>query len=147
MLETVSAVGPRMPASLPRYLMGVGLPQDIIRAVMWGIDMFDCVVPTRNARNGQLFTPDGPIQIRHAAHTKDTGPVDPDCACPACTRFSRAYLRHLYLSNEILGARLNTLHNLHFYARLLEDIRQAIESGRYSAWVREALRRLEGQGK
>ena len=147
MLETVSAVGPRMPASLPRYLMGVGLPQDIIRAVMWGIDMFDCVVPTRNARNGQLFTPDGPIQIRHAAHTKDTGPVDPDCACPACTRFSRAYLRHLYLSNEILGARLNTLHNLHFYARLLEDIRQAIESGRYSAWAREALRRLEGQGK
>ena len=147
MLETVSAVGPRMPASLPRYLMGVGLPQDIIRAVTWGIDMFDCVVPTRNARNGQLFTPDGPIQIRHKAHTRDTNPVDPDCACPACTRFSRAYLRHLYLSNEILGARLNTLHNLHFYARLLEDIRQAIESGRYSAWAREALRRLEGQGK
>jgi queuine tRNA-ribosyltransferase len=109
------------------------------------MDMFDCVVPTRNARNGQLFTRDGPIQIRHAAHTMDTGPVEPGCACPACTRFSRAYLRHLYLQNEILGARLNTLHNLHFYARLLEDIRQAIEEGRYAAWAREALQRLEGQ--
>jgi queuine tRNA-ribosyltransferase len=147
MLETISAVGPRMPASRPRYLMGVGLPQDIIRAVLWGMDMFDCVVPTRNARNGQLFTPDGPIQIRHAAHKQDTGPVDLDCACPACTRFSRAYLRHLYLSNEILGVRLNTLHNLHFYARLLGNIREAIESGRYATWAREALRRLEGQEK
>jgi queuine tRNA-ribosyltransferase len=144
MAEIVSAVGPRMPAERPRYLMGVGLPQDIIRAVSGGMDMFDCVVPTRNARNGQLFTIDGPIQIRHAAHTMDTSPVDPECACPACARFSRAYLRHLYLSNEILGARLNTLHNLHFYARLLQDIRQAIDSGGYAAWAEETLRRLEG---
>ncbi len=147
MLETLSAVAPRLPAGRPRYLMGVGLPQDIIRAVSWGLDMFDCVVPTRNARNGQLFTRDGPIQIRHAAHARDTGPVDPECTCPACTRFSRAYLRHLYLSNEILGARLNTLHNLHFYARLLEDIRGAIDSGRYSAWAADTLRRLEGQSR
>jgi queuine tRNA-ribosyltransferase len=145
MAEIVSEVGPRMPAGQPRYLMGVGLPQDIIRAVAAGMDMFDCVVPTRNARNGQLFTPDGPIQIRHAAHTRDTRPVDPDCACPACSRFSRAYLRHLYLQNEILGARLNTLHNLHFYARLLGDIRRAIDSGGYAAWAQDTLRRLEGQ--
>jgi queuine tRNA-ribosyltransferase len=147
MAEIVSAVGPRMPAGRPRYLMGVGLPQDIIRAVSGGMDMFDCVVPTRNARNGQLFTRDGPIQIRHAAHTMDTSPVEPGCACPACTRFSRAYLRHLYLQNEILGARLNTLHNLHFYSSLLEDIRRAIDSGCYAAWAEESLRRLEGQEK
>jgi len=145
MEEIVSAVGPQMPAGRPRYLMGVGLPQDIIRAVSGGMDMFDCVVPTRNARNGQLFTRDGPIQIRHAAHTTDTRPVDPECDCIACTRFSRAYLRHLYLQNEILGARLNTLHNLHFYAKLLEEIRQAIESGAFAAWAFETLLRLEGQ--
>jgi len=145
MAEIVSAVGPRMPAGRPRYLMGVGLPQDIIRAVLGGMDMFDCVVPTRNARNGQLFTRDGPIQIRHAAHAQDTRPVDPECDCPACKRFSRAYLRHLYLQNEILGARLNTLHNLHFYAKLLQDIRRAIESGSFTAWAFETLSRLEGQ--
>lgn len=145
MLQMVSAIAPHMPQERPRYLMGVGLPQDIIRAVMWGLDMFDCVVPTRNARNGQLFTRDGPIQIRHAAHAKDTGPVEPGCACPACTRFSRAYLRHLYLQNEILGARLNTLHNLHFYACLLEDIRRAVAAGRYATWAAKTLGRLEGQ--
>jgi len=133
-----------MDQARPRYLMGVGLPQDIIRAVAHGIDMFDCVVPTRNARNGQLFTWDGPLQIRHAAHAADTRPVDPDCGCPACRRFSRAYLRHLYLANEILGVRLNTLHNLYFYAELMKTIRTAIEAGDYAAWAAGALDRLQG---
>lgn len=141
----VGGIAPAMPAERPRYLMGVGLPADIIRAVGHGIDMFDCVVPTRNARNGQLFTRDGPIQIRHAVHRLDTRPVEPGCGCPACSRFSRAYLRHLYLSNEILGVRLNSLHNLHFYARLMEGIRKAIRAGCYADWARQALARLEGR--
>ncbi len=140
----VAAMGPTMPENRPRYLMGVGLPQDIIRAVGHGIDMFDCVVPTRNARNGQLFTWDGPIQIRHAIHTRDTEPVDPNCACPACRRFSRAYLRHLYQANEILGVRLNTLHNLTFYAELMGRIRKAIAADDYDRWSQAALHRLEG---
>ena len=141
--ELVSAVAPHLPPAWPHYLMGVGLPQDIIRAVGSGIDMFDCVVPTRNARNGQLFTWDGPIQIRHAAHIKDTRPVEEGCRCPACSRFSRAYLRHLYQSSEILGSRLNTLHNLYFYAEMMTRIRAAIDEGRYASWARETLERLE----
>ncbi len=147
MNQVVSALGEIMDEKRPRYLMGVGLPQDIIRAVQQGIDMFDCVVPTRNARNGQLFTWDGPIQIRHAAHTADLRPLDPDCGCPACRRFSRAYLRHLYMANEVLGVRLNTLHNLFFYAELMRTIRQAIEAGDYAAWAAGALDRLEGNIK
>ena len=139
----LAEVARRMPEGTPRYLMGVGLPQDIIRAVGRGIDMFDCVVPTRNARNGHLFTWSGSIQIRHASHTKDTGPVEPQCTCPACTRFSRAYLRHLYQSGEILGMRLNTLHNLTFYAELMKRIRTAIEAGDYGAWADRTLAGLE----
>ncbi len=141
--QVLAQVAHRLPADRPRYLMGVGLPQDIIRAVGHGVDMFDCVVPTRNARNGQLYTWDGPIQIRHAAHTRDTGPVDPECPCPACQRFSRAYLRHLYLADEILGMRLNTLHNLTFYATLMDRIRAAIQAGRYASWSSTTLERLE----
>jgi len=143
MEQMVAAVGHRMDSGRPRYLMGVGLPQDIIRAVGHGMDMFDCVVPTRNARNGQLFTFNGPLQIRHAAHSRDTRPVDEDCPCPACRRFSRAYLRHLYLSNEILGVRLNTLHNLTFYSILMQRIRQAISDGNYLAWAAGTLAALE----
>jgi queuine tRNA-ribosyltransferase len=139
----LAEVAQRMPEHTPRYLMGVGLPQDIIRAVGRGIDMFDCVVPTRNARNGHLFTWSGPIQIRHAAHTKDTGPIEPQCACPACSRFSRAYLRHLYQSDEILGMRLNTLHNLTFYAELMNRIRKAIEADDYGGWAERTLAGLE----
>ncbi|MBW1809462.1 MAG: tRNA guanosine(34) transglycosylase Tgt [Deltaproteobacteria bacterium] len=143
MEKVVSEIGPQMPKDKPRYLMGVGLPQDIIRAVGHGIDMFDCVVPTRNARNGQLFTWDGPIQIRHACYKEDLGPIEPDCECPTCRRFSRAYLRHLYISNEILGVRLNTLHNLHFYARLMERIRSEIAQASYNKWAKIALVRLQ----
>jgi queuine tRNA-ribosyltransferase len=144
MNDVLDVVAHRMPPEKPRYLMGVGLPQDIIRAVGHGIDMFDCVVPTRNARNGQLFTWNGPIQIRHAAHTHDLGPVDPQCSCPTCRRFSRAYLRHLYLADEILGMRLNTLHNLSFYATLMERIRAAIEQGEYKTWAKKTLDDLDG---
>jgi queuine tRNA-ribosyltransferase len=141
--RVVSAITPLMPDTKPRYLMGVGLPQDIIRSVRHGIDMFDCVVPTRNARNGQLFTWNGPIQIRHAAYTDDTNPIDPECDCPACRRFSRAYLRHLYMANEILGMRLNTIHNLYFYYQLLERIRREIRAQNYTSWSKEALLQLE----
>ncbi len=140
--QVLSWLAPIMPSNRPRYLMGVGLPQDIIRAVGYGIDMFDCVVPTRNARNGQLFTWEGPIQIRHAAHRLDTRPVDEHCPCPACRRFSRSYLRHLYMSNEILGMRLNTLHNLTFYAGMMQKIRDNIRKGCYEAWSRQTLERL-----
>lgn len=140
----LAEVAHRMPADRPRYLMGVGLPQDIIRAVGFGIDLFDCVVPTRNARNGQLYTWDGPIQIRHAAHARDLGPIEPDCPCPACRRFTRAYLRHLYLADELLGLRLNTLHNLTFYSRLMERIRAEIAAGTFKGWAPAALARLLG---
>jgi len=129
---------PRLPADRPRYLMGMGTPEDIIEAVRAGIDMFDCVLPTRNARNGWLFTRHGDVKIRNARHRDDTGPLDPDCACATCRSYSRAYLHHLQKANEILGARLNTLHNLHYYQELMRGLRTAIESRRLDE-VAEAL--------
>ena len=117
----------RLPVAQARYLMGIGKPQDIIEAVRRGIDMFDCVIPTRNARNGQLFTSFGSVKIRNARYAKDTAPLDPECDCYTCRHYSRAYLRHLDRCNEILGARLNTIHNLHYYQSLMRGIRQAIE--------------------
>ncbi|MET0108118.1 MAG: tRNA guanosine(34) transglycosylase Tgt [Candidatus Thiodiazotropha sp.] len=122
-------LGPRLPADKPRYLMGVGTPEDIVESVHRGIDMFDCVMPTRNARNGHLFTHQGVVRIRHAAHQYDESPLDPECDCYTCTNYSRAYLRHLDKCNEILGARLNTIHNLYYYQKLMRDLRSAIESG------------------
>jgi queuine tRNA-ribosyltransferase len=119
----------RLPPDHPRYLMGVGTPADIVEAVRRGIDMFDCVLPTRNARNGHLFTHDGAVRIRNARHRHDTAALDPDCDCYTCNNYSRAYLYHLSRCNEILGARLNTIHNLHYYQRLMRDIRSAIEIG------------------
>ena len=124
-----------MPADKPRYLMGVGRPQDIVAAVLRGIDMFDCVMPTRHARNGHLFTSGGVVNIRNAAHQSDTGPLDPACACYTCRNFSRAYLRHLDRCNEILGARLNTIHNLHYYLELMRRLRAGIEAGSLDAVV------------
>ncbi|HEX4985426.1 MAG TPA: tRNA guanosine(34) transglycosylase Tgt, partial [Burkholderiales bacterium] len=112
-----------------RYLMGVGTPADIVHAVMNGIDMFDCVLPTRNARNGWLFTREGTIRLRNAGYRADTRPLDESCTCYTCTHFSRAYLHHLQRANEILGAHLNTVHNLHFYATLMDELRRAIEAG------------------
>ena len=123
----------RLPADRPRYLMGVGRPEDIVEAVRRGIDMFDCVLPTRNARNGHLFTHAGVVRIRNAAHESDTGPLDADCDCYTCRHYSRAYLRHLLRCNEILGARLNTIHNLFYYQTLMREIRAAVDAGRFSA--------------
>jgi queuine tRNA-ribosyltransferase len=122
---------PRLPEGKPRYLMGMGTPEDIIEAVGAGIDMLDCVLPTRNARNGWLFTRHGDVRIRNARYRDDTGPLDPDCACYTCRGFTRAYLYHLQKANEILGARLNTLHNLHYYQELMRELRGAIDAGTF----------------
>jgi queuine tRNA-ribosyltransferase len=129
-LQILECVTPHLPQERPRYLMGVGYPQDIVAAVARGVDLFDCVMPTRHARNGHLFTAQGVINIRNAVHQRDTGPVDPQCDCSTCARYSRAYLRHLDRCNEILGVRLATLHNLHFYLQLMQRIRAAIAAGR-----------------
>lgn len=131
--QILECVTPKLPEDRPRYLMGVGYPQDIVAAVAHGIDLFDCVMPTRHARNGHLFTSAGIINIRNAAHQRDTGPIDPQCECPTCARYSRAYLRHLDRCNEILGVRLATLHNLYFYLQLMRRIRAAIAAGEFAA--------------
>jgi queuine tRNA-ribosyltransferase len=125
----LSHVAPKLPFDRPRYLMGMGTPEDIIEAVRAGMDLFDCVLPTRNARNGWLFTRHGDIRIRNARYRDDTGPLDERCACYTCRNFTRAYLYHLQKANEILGARLNTLHNLHYYQELMRELRGAIEKG------------------
>jgi queuine tRNA-ribosyltransferase len=133
---------PALPSDRPRYLMGVGRPEDIIAGVLRGVDMFDCVMPTRNARNGYLFTSRGVLKIRNARFEKDTRPIDPDCGCSTCRIFSRAYLRHLDRCNEILGARLMTMHNLWFYQQLMAGLRSAIESDQLESFVSEFLARL-----
>ena len=138
-LRVLEAVVPQMPADRPRYLMGVGFPSDIVAAVQRGIDMFDCVIPTRHARNGHLFTSQGVINIRNSVHRADLGPVDPNCSCYTCRNYTRSYLRHLDRCNEILGCRLNTLHNLHFYLELMRTVRSAIQSGRFEAFARDFL--------
>ncbi len=129
MYGLVRTLAPEMPTTSPRYLMGVGRPEDIVYAVTQGIDMFDCVLPTRNARNGWLYTRKGVVRIRNAEYTSDTRPLDENCSCYACAHYSRAYLRHLYRNNEILGARLNTIHNLTYYQDLMRELRQAIADG------------------
>ncbi|MHA7815650.1 MAG: tRNA guanosine(34) transglycosylase Tgt [Pseudohaliea sp.] len=136
MLAVLEELGPALPADTPRYLMGVGTPGDLIEGVRRGIDMFDCVMPTRNARNGNLFTSVGQVKIRNARHRADTGPLDPHCDCYTCANFSRAYLHHLERCNEILGAQLNTLHNIHYYQRHMQGIRAAIERGELEAFAR-----------
>jgi queuine tRNA-ribosyltransferase len=135
--QVLDGLLPHMPLHKPRYLMGVGRPEDIIEAVRRGIDMFDCVMPTRHARNAHLFTRAGVLNIRNAAHQKSTGPVEEDCACYTCQNYSRSYLRHLDKCGEILGSHLNTVHNLYFYQRLMAEIRGAIEVGGFEAYARE----------
>jgi queuine tRNA-ribosyltransferase len=139
MFEILEATIPHLPTDRPRYLMGVGKPDDIVGAVLRGIDMFDCVMPTRHARNGHLFTSTGVINIRNSAFAADLAPVDPRCDCYTCRNFSRAYLRHLDRCNEILGSRLNTIHNLHFYIDLMRALRAAIRAGTLGAWAGEFL--------
>jgi len=134
-LSVLEAVVPKMPDERPRYLMGVGTPEDLVEAVRRGIDMFDCVMPTRNARNGHIFTRHGTIKIRNARHRNDDRPLDAACTCYTCRHFSRAYLRHLEKCGEILGARLNTIHNLHYYQELMADLREAISHGRLESFV------------
>jgi len=141
MLRILRHTAPRLPQDKPRYLMGVGTPEDIVAGVLAGIDMFDCVLPTRNARNGWLFTRFGDVRIRNARHRMDTRPLDPSCTCYTCRHFSRAYLHHLQRINEILGARLATIHNLHYYLTLTAELRAAIESGTLD----ECVARFESQ--
>jgi queuine tRNA-ribosyltransferase len=136
MIRILDFLADRMPADRPRYLMGVGKPEDIVAAVCRGIDMFDCVMPTRNARNGHLFTSTGVVRIRNAVHRHDTAPLDPECDCYTCRNFSRSYLHHLDKCGEMLGAQLNTLHNLRYYQNLMRGLREAIEQGTLSHFVR-----------
>jgi queuine tRNA-ribosyltransferase len=137
-MRTVGATAAILPEDRPRYLMGVGRPRDLVQAVGQGIDLFDCVMPTRNARCGTLFTSAGKVNIKRAENRRDPGPLDAACPCETCRRYSRAYLRHLYTTGEVLAARLHTLHNLTYYQRLMQRIRESIESGTFAEF-REAF--------
>jgi queuine tRNA-ribosyltransferase len=141
MLRILAHTAPQMPKDKPRYLMGVGTPEDLVDAVSYGIDMFDCVMPTRNARNGWLFTQYGDVKIKNASYKTDTRPLDDECECYTCQNFSRAYLHHLHRIGEILGARLNTIHNLHYYQVLMQGMRAAIEENRFEAFKAEFARK------
>ncbi len=144
LFATLELLDRLLPRDRPRYLMGVGTPADLVRAVGQGMDMFDCVLPTRNARNGQLFTAQGTLTIRNARYRDDLDPVMEDCDCLLCAHFNRAYLRHLFNTKETLGLRLATVHNLKFYFRLMAAMRAAIADGRFPAWSREYLQTYEG---
>jgi queuine tRNA-ribosyltransferase len=144
MHHTLARVAPKLDPLRPRYLMGVGTPEDLLRAVGVGVDMFDCVIPTRNARNGQAFTRSGRVAIRNARHRDDPSPLEADCGCPACAPgYGRGYLRHLHIANEMTAARLITLHNLAFYTRLLAEAKSEIERGSYESWAASCLKALE----
>jgi queuine tRNA-ribosyltransferase len=143
MYELTALVAGRLPADRPRYLMGVGRPEDLVEAVGCGVDLFDCVLPTRNARNGQCFTADGPLAIRHARHARDGRPLQEDCDCYTCRRFSRAYLRHLFMAEELLAYRLLSLHNVRFYLRLMADLRSAIGRGAFGEFRARFLERYQ----
>ena len=144
-LKVLDHLLPLMPAQQPHYLMGVGTPSDIVKAVCRGVDMFDCVMPTRNARNGHLFTEEGVVRIRNAAYRDDARPLQENCTCYTCRHYSRAYLRHLDACGEILGCRLNTIHNLHFYLDLMRRLREAIETGRLASLASDLLTRWAAQ--
>jgi queuine tRNA-ribosyltransferase len=139
MLETLA---PELPADRPRYLMGVGFPEDLIEGVRRGVDLFDCVAPTRMGRNGTAFTSNGRLNVKRADLRTDPGPLDPTCGCTTCRRFSRGYLRHLYVTDEILGLRLLSLHNVHFLIHLMIQARAQIAAGSFDTWAADALERL-----
>jgi queuine tRNA-ribosyltransferase len=143
MMEVLDATVPSLPWDRPRYLMGVGTPEDLIRGVALGIDMFDCVLPSRNARNGCLFTSQGRILIKNAAYADDEGPLDPACSCLTCRRYSRAYLRHLFMAGEYLSATLNTMHNISFYLDMMGKIRESIRSNSFGKWLEALEKRPE----
>jgi queuine tRNA-ribosyltransferase len=142
MINVLDHLAAKMPADKPRYLMGVGKPEDLVEGVRRGVDMFDCVMPTRNARNGHLFTAEGVVKIRNAQHRHDTGPLEAGCDCYTCENFSRAYLHHLDRCGEMLGSQLNTIHNLRHYQRLMQQLRDAIAAGALESFVVEFYRRL-----
>jgi queuine tRNA-ribosyltransferase len=145
--QMMAAVGPcaaLLPEDRPRYLMGVGRPEDILAAVQVGVDMFDCVLPTRNGRNASAFTADGPLRLRNAVHKRDPRPLESGCPCYTCRAFSRAYLHHLFIAQEMLGPTLLSLHNVAFYCRLMDEVRQAIEEGRLAAWAAVRIARWNG---
>jgi queuine tRNA-ribosyltransferase len=139
MYEMIEASVPSLPEDRPRYLMGVGTPEDLVEGVDRGIDMFDCVMPTRNARNGTFFTSFGKVAIRNARYERDHAPIDPECGCSTCSTFSRAYLRHLFNANEVLALRLGTVHNVYFYLNLMRNVRASIEQGMFREFKREFL--------
>lgn len=143
MYRIISAVEPYMPESKPRYLMGVGTPGNILEAVSRGVDLFDCVMPSRNARHGQLFTKEGIININNAKYERDEKPVDSQCSCPVCSKYSRSYLRHLFKSNEILGMRLAVIHNLYFYNNLMQEIRENLDNGSFTDYKNEYCVKLD----
>jgi queuine tRNA-ribosyltransferase len=147
MLMVLDHLGPLLPADRPRYLMGVGTPADILAAVTRGVDMFDCVMPTRNARNAYLFTADGVLKLRNAKHRDSELPIDPSCSCYACANFSRAYLHHLDKCNEMLGSQLATIHNLHFYQELMRGIRKSVLEGRFETFKSDFLARYQPRGQ
>jgi queuine tRNA-ribosyltransferase len=141
MVQVLAGSAAMLPENKPRYLMGVGRPQDIVEAVARGIDMFDCVLPTRNGRNAQVFTMSGPLKLRNAVHTRDSAPIESDCPCYTCRSFSRAYLHHLFQVDEMLGPILASLHNVAFYLRLMEQIRAAMETDRFAEFRAVSLAR------
>jgi queuine tRNA-ribosyltransferase len=142
MIDVIEEIAPRMPADKPRYLMGVGTPEDLIEAVARGVDMFDCVLPTRNGRNGQAFTSRGKLNIKNARYALDQKPLDESCECAVCRRHTRAYIRHLYLSGEMLASILLTHHNLAFFLDTMKRVRQAIRSGQFAKFRREFTEQL-----
>ena len=144
MWETIEALEPHLPKDRPRYLMGVGTPEDLVEGVRRGIDMFDCVLPTRNARKGTVFTREGRLVVKNAAFARDERPLDPDCECPTCRRYSRAYIRHLFNTGEMLGPRLASLHSVYFYLALMTELRASLRQGRFDSWSREFLARYRG---
>jgi len=146
MYDVLDSIASSLPTPIPRYLMGVGFPDDMLRAVLRGMDLFDCVAPTRNGRNGTAFTPDGPLNIRNSTHRRDSGPLDETCDCETCRTYSRAYLRHLFAADELLGLRLLSLHNVRFLVALASNARSRIQAGEFEGWSRDWIARYNERG-